>query len=132
MADILPTPEERRMLQDVHAHGNWLHSARGRKALDAAMLRVQTLRQRGWLDGNALTRAGYAVLGVPAPDRPFRSDPELVALVGQPAGEAEAVLAGRDWRYLSPMGFHTADLKTGRINVHLDDSGQHITKISVE
>lgn len=120
------------MLQDAHQHGNWLRSVRGRKALDAAMLRVQTLRERGWLDGNTLTRAGYAVLGVPAPDRAFRSDPELVALIGQPADAAESALAGRDWRYLSPMAFHTADVKCGRVNVHLDDRGRRITKISVE
>lgn len=54
------------------------------------------------------------------------------SLVGKTADEAEAALAGRNWRFVGPTIFGTADCKPGRINVHLDKQGKKVTRVVVE
>lgn len=120
------------MLRDIHQYGNAFFSVRGRSAHGGATQTLAAVRARGWVDGSGLTREGYKVIGVEPPDRPFASDPELAALIGKTADEAATALAGRNWRFLRPSFFHTADLRTGRINVHLDARDEIVTRVTVE
>ena len=57
---------------------------------------------------------------------------DLDTLVGKTVEEAEIALGGRNWRFVGPTIFGTADCKPGRINVHLDKRGKKVARVTVE
>ncbi|CAG9184461.1 hypothetical protein [Cupriavidus pampae] len=131
MAEKPATDAQRRMLRDIHLHRDATYSLYGRSAHGGATRTLFSLKERGWiLNPRTISAAGCKVLGVEPPAPP---SPELLAaLAGQPTKVVEAALEAFAVCCVGPRRIKLQDYRPGRLLLHLDETDQIVTRVTVE